>query len=56
MATALLVADAVRKARRGGVRQLEVSWILASNRAAIATVERLPARRTKTWHMFRQAL
>jgi hypothetical protein len=56
MATALLVADAVRKARRARIRHIEVSWMLASNRAAIATVERLPARRTKTWHMFRKAL
>ncbi|HVV94629.1 MAG TPA: GNAT family N-acetyltransferase [Hyphomicrobiales bacterium] len=54
MATATLVADAVRKARRAGISRLEVSWMLTGNRAAIATVERLPARRTKTWAMFRK--
>jgi hypothetical protein len=56
MATALLVADAVKKARRAGVRQLEISWMLADNRPVIATAERLPGRRTKTWHMVAKAI
>jgi hypothetical protein len=56
MADALMMAEAVRKARRAGARQLEVSWILGDNRRMISTVERLPARRTKSWGMFARDL
>jgi hypothetical protein len=56
MADALMMAEAVRKARRAGAGQLEISWILSDNRRMIATAERLPAHRTKTWGMFAKAL
>ena len=56
MADALMMAEAVRKARRAGAAQLEISWILGDNRRMIATAERLPARRTKTWGMFGKVL
>lgn len=52
MVAAALLADAMDSARRAGIKQVEISWMLAENAPVINLVKSLPARHTKTWRIF----
>ncbi|MFD1703912.1 hypothetical protein ACFSCV_12955 [Methylopila henanensis] len=56
MAAAMLLADAVEKARKAKAKRLEVSWMLEDNRNVIHLVAGMPARRTKTWRIYQRSL
>ncbi|MDR4306257.1 hypothetical protein IHQ68_06455 [Chelatococcus sambhunathii] len=56
MAAAMLLADAVAKAKAAGVERLEVSWMLEENRPIINLVRGMPAEHTKTWRIYSKPL
>jgi acyl carrier protein len=55
-ALAQLMAKSLRDARAAGVEEVEYSWILETNQAAIAPVVRLPARRTRVFRIYEKEL
>lgn len=56
MAAAMLLADAVDKAKKAGVERIEVSWMLEENRPIINLVRGMPAEHTKTWRIYAKPL
>jgi hypothetical protein len=55
-AMAQLIARSISDARKAGVEELEYSWILEDNRAAIAPVMGLPSRRTRVFRIYEKQL
>jgi hypothetical protein len=55
MAAVLLLADAIDKAAKAGMRQVEASWILANNRRMLNLVNTIEGRRAKTFQVFGRA-
>ncbi len=55
-ALAALMAKSVQDARDAGLDEVEYSWILETNRAAIAPVMRLPARKSRVFRIYEKAL
>jgi hypothetical protein len=51
-----LMAKSVQDARDAGVREVEYGWILETNRAAIAPVVKLPARRSRVFRIYEKSL
>lgn len=56
MAAAVLLADAVEKARKAGCTSLEVSWMLEANRSIVNLVRSTPAKKTRVWRIYDKAL
>ncbi len=56
MAAAVLLADAIEKARKAGCRRLEVSWMLEDNRSILNLVRSMPAEKTKVWRIFEKEI
>lgn len=52
MVATLLLADAVKNARRAGIERIEISWMLDDNHAVLHLASALPARHSKTWRIF----
>lgn len=53
---AILVERTVRRALELGYRTAELGWVLEDNEAILRTIERVGARRTKTYRVFGRAL
>jgi hypothetical protein len=51
-----LMAKSVKDARDAGIEEVEYSWILETNRAAISPVMRLPARRSRVFRVYEKQL
>ena len=51
-----LMSLVIEDARQAGVEDVECSWILETNHAAINAVSHLPARRTRTFRIYEKAL
>ncbi|RBP17167.1 hypothetical protein DFR50_10352 [Roseiarcus fermentans] len=51
-----LMARSIADARKAGVEEVEYSWILEDNRAALAPVMSLPARRTRVFRIYEKQL
>ena len=51
-----LMALVIEDARKAGVEEVELSWILETNHSAINAVSHLPARRTRTFRIYEKAL
>jgi hypothetical protein len=51
-----LMAKSLKDARDAGVEEVEYSWILETNRAAIAPVLGLPARKTRVFRVYEKQL
>jgi hypothetical protein len=56
MTAAILLADAVEKARAAGVKRIEISWMLDDNEGVLNLVESLPTDHSKTWRIYAQDL
>ncbi|MGH6798585.1 MAG: hypothetical protein ACREDI_09425 [Roseiarcus sp.] len=56
MAVSLLLAEAVAQARRAKVEEMEISWMLETNRAVLNLVASLPARHTRTFRVYEKDL
>lgn len=51
-----LMARSISDARKAGVEEIEYSWILEDNRAAITPLMSLPARRTRVFRIYEKQL
>jgi GNAT superfamily N-acetyltransferase len=56
LAVSLLLAESIEQARKNNVREIEISWMLETNRAVLNLVERLPARITRRFRIFERSL
>lgn len=56
LAVSRLMAEAIEQARRAGIEEIEISWMLETNRAVLNLVESLPARHTRTFRVYERAL
>ncbi len=56
MAVSLLLAEAIRQARRAKVEEMEISWMLETNNAVLNLVASLPARHTRTFRVYEKDL
>lgn len=52
LAVSLLLAESIELARRGGVEDIEISWMLETNRAVLNLVASLPARTTRRFRLY----
>lgn len=52
MAVSLLLAEAITRARRAGIGEMEISWILETNQAMLNLVRNLPARHSRTFRIY----
>jgi hypothetical protein len=51
-----LVARSILDARKAGVEEIEYSWMLETNEAALNSVRNLPARHTRTFRIYEKAI
>jgi len=51
-----LMAKSVKDARDAGLQEVEYGWILETNRAAIAPVVKLPARKSRVFRIYEKSL
>ena len=51
-----LVARSIEDARKAGVEEIEYSWMLETNTAALNNVRSLPARHSRTFRVYEKAL
>ncbi len=56
LAVCLLLAEAIEQARRGGVEEIEISWMLETNRAVLNLVGRLQARITRRFRIYERSI
>jgi hypothetical protein len=56
LAVSLLLAEAIELARANDVEEIEISWMLETNRAVLNLVERLPARTTRRFRIYERLL
>lgn len=56
LAVSLLLAEAIEHARNGGVEEIEISWMLETNRAVLNLVERLQARITRRFRIYERSI
>jgi GNAT superfamily N-acetyltransferase len=56
LALSLLLAEAIEQARASGVEEIEISWMLETNRAVLNLVERLPARLTRRFRIYERSI
>jgi GNAT superfamily N-acetyltransferase len=56
LAVSLLLAEAIEQARKGGVEEIEISWMLETNRAVLNLVERLNARITRRFRIYERSI
>ncbi|MGH6836149.1 MAG: hypothetical protein ACREC9_11495 [Methylocella sp.] len=56
MAVSLLLAEAITKARRAGIEETEISWILETNHAMLNLARSLPAHHTRTFRIYEREL
>ncbi len=55
-ATAALAARAIEDARKAGVEEIEFSWMLETNAAAINAARSAPARLARTFRIYERSL
>ncbi len=55
-AAGALAALAIEDARKAGVEEIEFSWMLETNAAAINAVRSAPARQTRTFRIYERSL
>jgi hypothetical protein len=55
-AVSLLLAEAIERARAASVEEMEISWMLETNKAVLNLVAALPARRTRTFRVYERRL
>ena len=51
----MLLAQAIEQAKKAGIEDMEISWMLETNHA-IRTVESLPAKVTRKFRVYEKAL
>ncbi|WP_051955775.1 GNAT family N-acetyltransferase [Beijerinckia mobilis] len=56
LGVSLLLADAIETARRAGVEEMEISWMLETNHAVLNLIRSLPARDTRTFRIYEKPL
>lgn len=56
LAISLLLAESIELARRSGVEEIEISWMLETNRAVLNLVERLPAHTTRRFRIYERSI
>lgn len=56
LAVSLLLAESIEQARKGGVEEIEISWMLETNHAVLNLVERLHARMTRRFRIYERSI
>jgi hypothetical protein len=56
LAISLLLAESIELARSNGVEEIEISWMLETNRAVLNLVERLPAHTTRRFRIYERSI
>jgi len=56
IAVSLLLAEAIAQARKAGVEETEISWMLETNHAVLNLVESLPAHPTRVFRIYERDL
>jgi len=56
LAVSLLLAESIEQARKSGVEEIEISWMLETNRAVLNLVERLHARMTRRFRIYERSI
>lgn len=56
LAISLLMAEAIETARKAGIGEVEISWMLETNQPILNLVASLPARHTRTFRVFTRPL
>jgi ubiquinone biosynthesis protein UbiJ len=52
----LLLAESFARARKGGIEEVEISWMLETNRAVLNLVARLEARITRRFRIYERQI
>lgn len=55
-AISILMAEAIERARRARIEEVEISWMLETNRPVLNLVEALPARHTRTFRVYEREI
>jgi hypothetical protein len=50
------MAEAIERARQAGIEEVEISWMLETNRPVLNLVAALPARHTRTFRVYERAI
>jgi GNAT superfamily N-acetyltransferase len=56
LAVSLLLAEAIEQARKAGVEEIEISWMLETNRPVLNLVDRLHAQTTRRFRIYERSL
>ncbi len=56
LAVSMLLAQAIDQAKKAGVEDMEISWMLETNKAILNLVESLPAKVTRRFRVYEKAL
>ncbi len=56
LAVSMLLAQAINQAKKAGVEDMEISWMLETNKAILNLVESLPAKVTRKFRVYERAL
>jgi len=56
LAVSLLLAESIEQARKSGVDEIEISWMLETNRAVLNLVERLHAQITRRFRIYQRSI
>ena len=52
----MLLAQAIEQAKKAGIKDMEISWMLETNHAILNLVESLPAKVTRKFRVYEKAL
>lgn len=55
LAISLLLAESIELAQKGGVEDIEISWMLETNKAVLNLIGSLPARTTRRFRIYERA-
>jgi GNAT superfamily N-acetyltransferase len=56
LAVSMLLAQAIEQAKKAGIEDMEISWMLETNHAIRNLVESLPAKVTRKFRVYEKAL
>lgn len=56
LAVSMLLAESIEQARKGGVEEIEISWMLETNQAVLNLVERLDAQITRRFRIYERSI